>query len=282
MAIKIYKPTTPGRRQTSVLLSHDLTGAKKIKKLFLAKKRMAGRNNQGKITVRHQGGGSRKLLRVVDFKRDKFDIPAKVLAIEYDPNRNTRLALVVYADGEKRYLLAPDGLKTGNVVRSSRQLIEFKVGNHLPLKYIPTGMFVFNVEMTPGRGAQIGRSAGANISLMGFDRGLAQLKLPSGEIRLVDENCLATIGSASNPDYKNIRWGKAGRNRHRGIRPSVRGKAMNPVDHPHGGGEGVNPIGLKHPKTPWGKPALGVKTRKLGKRSQKFILQRRPSRKKKK
>lgn len=282
MAIKIYKPTTPGRRQTSILSSFDITANKPQKNLLITKKKMSGRNNQGKITVRHQGGGAIKKVRIIDFKRDKFDIPAKVTAIEYDPNRNTRIALVCYRDGEKRYIVAPQDLKVGDIVMSSSKLIEFKTGNHLPLKLIPTGMFVYNVELTPGRGAQIGRSAGTNISLMGFDKGHAQLKLPSGEVRLVDENCMATIGSASNPDFKNIRWGKAGRMRHRGIRPTVRGKVMNPVDHPHGGGEGVNPIGLKHPKTPWGKPALGVKTRKSGRRSNKFILQRRPSRKKKK
>lgn len=282
MAIKIYKPTTPGRRQTSILSSLDITTNKPLKGLLLTKKRMAGRNNQGKITVRHQGGGAIKKIRVIDFKRDKFNIPAKVASIEYDPNRNTRIALVNYQDGDKRYIVAPKDLRVGDVLMSSDKLIEFKTGNHLPLKLIPTGMFVYNVELTPGRGGQIGRSAGTNISLMGFDKGYAQLKMPSGEVRLVDENCMATIGSASNPDFKNIRWGKAGRMRHRGIRPTVRGKVMNPVDHPHGGGEGHNPIGMKHPKTPWGKPAMGVKTRKSGRRSEKFILQRRPSRKKKK
>jgi large subunit ribosomal protein L2 len=282
MAVKIYKPTTPGRRQTSVLMSKDVTAKSSVKRLMLSKKRRAGRNNQGKITVRHQGGGSRLRVRLIDYRRDKFDIPAKVAAIEYDPNRNSRIALLNYKDGEKRYIIAPIDLKVGDTVMSSKKLIDFQVGNHLPLELIPPGIQVYNVELVPGKGGQIARGAGTGVYLMAIDNGRANLKLPSGEIRLVSEKCLATIGQVSNPDFKNIRWGKAGRMRHRGIRPSVRGKAMNPVDHPHGGGEGVNPIGLKHPKTPWGKPALGVKTRKKTKQSNRFILTRRPSRKKKK
>ena len=281
MAVRIYKPTSPARRQTSVLSSQDVTAKSSIKSLILSRKRMAGRNNQGKITVRHQGGGSRLKIRVIDFKRDKFDIPAKVAAIEYDPNRNAHIALLNYADGEKRYIIAPQDLKVGNLVMSSKKLIDFHIGNHMPLELIPPGMQLHNVELVPGKGGQIARGAGNVVYLMALDNGMANLKLPSGEIRLVSEKCLATIGQVSNPDFKNVRWGKAGRMRHRGIRPSVRGKAMNPVDHPHGGGEGVNPIGLKHPKTPWGKPALGVKTRKKTKRSGRFILTRRPSRKKK-
>ena len=281
MAVKIYKPTTPSRRQTSVLMSKDVTAKSSVKSLVFSKKRKAGRNNQGKITVRHQGGGSRLRVRVIDYKRDKFDIPAKVTAIEYDPNRNARIALLSYKDGEKRYMVAPQALQVGDTVMSSTKLIDFHVGNHMPLELIPPGMQIYNVELVPGKGGQIARSAGNGVYLMALDNGLANLKLPSGEIRLVSEKCLATIGQVSNPDFKNVRWGKAGRNRHRGIRPSVRGKAMNPVDHPHGGGEGVNPIGLKHPKTPWGKPALGVKTRKKTKRSNRFIITRRPSRKKK-
>ncbi len=282
MPIKIYKPTTPSRRDTSVMSSVDLTKKSPEKSLLQSRKNMAGRNSSGRITVRHQGGGSNKKVRIVDFKRDKFDVPGKVVAIEYDPGRNARLALISYSDGEKRYIVAPVDLKVGSVVMSSKNKIEFQVGNAMPLMHIPTGMFVYNIELKPGKGGKIARSAGNNVSLMGFDKGHAQLKMPSGEIRLVEETCLGTIGSVSNPEFKNIRWGKAGRMRHRGIRPSVRGKAMNPVDHPHGGGEGVNPIGMKHPKTPWGKPAMGVKTRKSKKTGDKLILVRRPSRKKKK
>jgi large subunit ribosomal protein L2 len=250
--------------------------------LIKSGKRFAGRNAQGKITVRHQGGGARKKMRVIDFKRDKFDIPAVVAAIEYDPGRNARIALLNYADGEKKYIVAPGDLKVGDRVLSSKNKIDFKPACAMPLLHIPAGMTVYNIELHPGRGGQLARGAGNGASLMGFDRGMAQLKLPSGEVRLVDENCLATIGSVSNSDFKNIRWGKAGRMRHRGIRPTVRGKVMNPVDHPHGGGEGHNPIGMKYPKTPWGKNAYGVKTRKKGQASDHFILQRRPSRRKKK
>jgi len=282
MAIKIYKPTTPGRRQTSVMLSKDVTAKSSEKSLIISGKRMAGRNGQGKITVRHQGGGARKKVRIVDFKRDKFDIPAKVTAIEYDPGRNGRIALLSYNDGEKRYIVAPHDCKVGDKVMSSKSKIEFKNGNAMPLVHIPAGMNVYNIELQQGRGGQLARSAGGTVTLMGFDKGYAQVKLPSGEIRQVDENCLATLGTVSNSDFKNIRWGKAGRMRHRGIRPTVRGKVMNPVDHPHGGGEGHNPIGMKHPKTPWGKNAYGVKTRKKGQASDKFILTRRPSRRKKK
>jgi large subunit ribosomal protein L2 len=281
MAIKVYKPTTPGRRQTSVLTSADITKTKPEKSLIVSGKNFAGRNNQGRITVRHQGGGARKKVRIIDFKRDKFDIPAKVASIEYDPNRNSRIALLNYADGEKRYIIAPQKLNVGDKILSSQKLIELKVGNSMPLGVVPPGMFVYNVEMTPGKGAQLARSAGNSIYLMGIDNGKAQLKMPSGEIRLVSDKCLATIGNVSNPDFKNIRWGKAGRMRHKGIRPTVRGKVMNPCDHPHGGGEGSNPIGLKNPKTPWGKPALGVKTRKKGKKSNSLILRRRNDKKRK-
>ena len=281
MAVKVYKPTTPGRRQTSVLTSADITKTKPEKSLIVSGKNFAGRNNQGRITVRHQGGGARKKVRIIDFKRDKFDIPAKVASIEYDPNRNSRIALLNYADGEKRYIIAPQKLNVGDKILSSQKLIELKVGNSMPLGVVPPGMFVYNVEMTPGKGAQLARSAGNSIYLMGIDNGKAQLKMPSGEIRLVSDKCLATIGNVSNPDFKNIRWGKAGRMRHKGIRPTVRGKVMNPCDHPHGGGEGSNPIGLKNPKTPWGKPALGVKTRKKGKKSNSLILRRRNDKKRK-
>ncbi|HNP74779.1 MAG TPA: 50S ribosomal protein L2 [bacterium] len=281
MAIRIYKPTTPARRQTSVLTSDDITAVKPLKRLVVSKKNRAGRNNQGKITVRHQGGGSRRKVRLIDYRRDKFDIPAKVASLEYDPNRNTRIALLNYIDGEKRYIVAPADLQLGREVISAKRAVDFQPGNAMPLKFIPAGMFVYNVELVPGKGGQLARSAGNTIYLMAIDNGHAQLKMPSGEVRLVAEDCLATIGSASNADYKNIRWGKAGRMRHKGIRPTVRGKAMNPVDHPHGGGEGSNPIGMKSPKTPWGKKALGVKTRKQGKQSDKFIIKRRSSKKRK-
>lgn len=280
MAIKLYKPTTPARRHTSVLASNDITSKKPVKGLVVAKKRMAGRNSYGVITVRHQGGGTNKKIRLVDFKRDKFDIPAKVATIEYDPGRNARIALLNYADGEKRYMVVPEGLKVGEVVMSSQKLIELKTGNRLPLHLIPVGMTVHSIELVPGCGGQLARGAGNGVYLMGVDNGFAQLKMPSGEVRLVSADCAATIGVVGNADFSNIRWGKAGRMRHRGIRPTVRGKVMNPVDHPHGGGEGKNSIGLKHPKTPWGKPALGVKTRKNKKKSSRLILQRRKSRKK--
>lgn len=282
MAIKIYKPTTPARRQTSVLTRDDITKkVKPIKRMVVAGKNRAGRNHQGKITVRHQGGGAKKKIRIIDFKRDKFDIPAVVSTIEYDPNRNARIALLTYADGEKRYIIAPQKLKVGDKLLSSQKIIEFNIGNCMPLALIPAGMTVYNIELTPGKGGQLARGAGNGAYLMAIDNGYAQLKMPSGEIRLVSEKCLATIGQVSNSDFKNIRWGKAGRMRHRGIRPTVRGKVMNPVDHPHGGGEGSNPIGMKHPKTPWGKPALGVKTRKKDKLTNKFIISRRKSKKRK-
>lgn len=278
MAIKVYKPTTPARRRTSVLVSEVLTKKRPAKSLITIRKKNAGRNNQGKISVRHQGGGAKRFLRLVDFKMDKYNIPAKVEAIEYDPNRNTNIALALYADGERRYVLAPDGLKVGDKFLSSQNRIEAKVGNRMSLKDIPTGTVVFNVELIPGKGGQVARSAGNNLILAAIDSGRAQLKMPSGEIRTVSEDCAATIGMASNLEFRNIRVGKAGRMRHMGIRPTVRGKVMNPVDHPHGGGEGHNPIGMKHPKTYTGKPAYGIKTRKRNKASDKFILSRRNKR----
>ncbi len=274
MPIKIYKPTTPARRQTSVLIREEITRKKREKSLTRGIKKRAGRNNQGKITIRHRGGGAKKVLREVDFKMDKFDIPAKVLAIEYDPNRNANIALIQYLDGEKRYILAPQDLSVGQQIISTNKKIKIAAGNRLKLADIPTGTFVHNIELEPNGGGKIVRSAGGLATLMTVEGGFAQLKLPSGEIRLVPENCRASIGQVSNPDWRNIRWGKAGRIRKMGIRPTVRGKAMNPVDHPHGGGEGKSPIGLIHPKTPWGKPALGVKTRK-NKKYDHLILQRR-------
>jgi len=281
MPVRVYKPTTPARRRTSVLMSSDITSTKPLKKLILSGKNQAGRNNRGKITVRHRGGGARKKVRVIDYKRDKFDIPAKVATIENDPNRNARIALLYYADGEKRYMIVPQEMKVGTQVMSSQKLIELKVGNQMPLEVIPPGMFVYNIELVPGKGGQLARSAGGSAYLMGIDAGYAQLKMPSGEVRLVPQQCAATVGAVGNPEFKNIRWGKAGRMRHRGIRPTVRGKVMNPVDHPHGGGEARNSIGLKHPKTPWGKPALGVKTRRKNRLSQKLIIKRRKKKRRK-
>jgi len=281
MAIVIYNPTTPGRRHSSVLKNSSLTKAGPRKQLVLGGKNQAGRNNQGKITVRHRGGGARKQVRVIDFTRDKDNIPATVKTVEYDPGRNSFISLMVYRDGEQRYILTPHGVKVGDHLLSSDKLIELKVGNHMPLEVIPQGMTVCSVELTPGAGAKIARGAGNGVYLMGIDNGYAQLKMPSGEIRLVPMQCRATIGTISNSEFKNIRWGKAGRMRHRGIRPTVRGKVMNPPDHPHGGGEGRNPIGLKHPKTPWGKPALGVKTRKVKRASTRLIIKRRVTKKQK-
>lgn len=277
MPIKVYKPTTPARRKTSVLVNKDLSKKRPKKSLITIKKKRAGRNNKGRITVRHQGGGAKRFIRIVDFRRDKFDMPAKVEAIEYDPNRNANIALLVYRDGERRYMLAPAGLRAGSKVVSSEKKIEIKKGNRLVLKNIPTGTQIYNVELTPGKGGQLARSAGNGLVLMAIYDGKAQLKMPSGEIRVVSEKCMATIGMPSNPEHRNVRVGKAGRKRHMGIRPTVRGKVMNPVDHPHGGGEGSNPIGMKHPKTYKGKPAYGVKTRRKNRPSDKMILKHRPS-----
>ena len=274
--LKVYKPTTPGRRQTSVVDTSALTKKRPEKSLTIYLRDKAGRNNQGQVTLRHQGGGLKNLYRQIDFRQDKFDIPAKVMALEYDPNRTAWIALIYFKDGEKRYILAPHELKVGDTVISSKNKLEAKPGNRMPLKHIPTAYLVHNIELTPGEGGKIARSAGSGAVLMTIEGGYAQLKLPSGEIRIVSENSLGSVGQLSNPDWHLVRWGKAGRMRLRGIRPSVRGKAMNPVDHPHGGGEGHQPIGLVHPKTPWGKTALGVKTRNKKKWSSKFILKRRP------
>ncbi|RJQ35601.1 50S ribosomal protein L2 [Candidatus Parcubacteria bacterium] len=282
MAIKVYKPTTPARRETSVLVNKSLSKKRPEKSLLMKRKQNSGRNAQGKITVRHKGGGAKRFIRIIDFKRNKFDVVGKVEAIEYDPNRNANLALVVYIDGERRYILAPEGLKVGDKVISSQNRLSVKPGYNMPLKHIPTGTEIHNVELTPGKGGQMARSAGNFLTLMALADGKAQLKMPSGEFRLVLDNCMATIGTPSNSEYRNVRFGKAGRKRHMGIRPSVRGKVMNPVDHPHGGGEGHNPIGMKHPKTYTGKPAYGVKTRKRTKQSNSLIIKRRPSRTKRK
>ncbi|MFW0837616.1 MAG: 50S ribosomal protein L2 [Candidatus Komeilibacteria bacterium] len=281
MAIKIYKPTTPGRRQTSVLVNSDLSKIKPLKKLRQVKKKKGGRNNQGKITVRHQGGGHKRFVRIIDFKQDKYDIPAKVERLEYDPNRNTSIALLLYADGERRYILAADGMSVGDKILSSKEKFYTGHGNRFPLELIPSGQSVYNIELQVSRGGKIVRSAGATATLLVIEGKFAQLRLPSGEVRKVPKECMASIGQVANQEFRNIRWGKAGRMRHKGIRPTVRGKVMNPVDHPHGGGEARNPIGLKHPKTPWGKPALGVKTRRANKASSKLIVQRRKKKRRK-
>lgn len=281
MAIKRYKPTTPGRRGASVVDTSHLDKKSPERSLRKIIKKKAGRNSEGKITVRHRGGGAKRFYRVIDFKRDKYDAEARVIALEYDPNRTAHIALLEYPDGEKRYILAPNELKKGAAVISSRtKKLETSPGNALLLKWIPAGMFIHNIEFAPGKGGSIARSAGLGVMLQALESGFAQLKMPSGEIRLVKEDCLATVGTVGNADHRNVRLGKAGRTRHKGFRPTVTGKSMNPVDHPHGGGEGHQPIGLKHPKTPWGKPALGVKTRRK-KKTDKLILTRRKSKKRK-
>ncbi|MBQ4101417.1 MAG: 50S ribosomal protein L2 [Oscillospiraceae bacterium] len=274
MAIKVYKPTTPGRRG---MTTTDYSGLSKVapeKSLLEPIKKHSGRNNTGRITVRHHGDGNRQKYRVIDFKRDKFGIPATVLTLEYDPNRTAFIALVQYEDGEKRYIIAPHNLKVGDVVVSGPDA-DIKPGNALPLTNIPVGTYIHNIELYPGKGAQLARSAGIMAQLMAKEGGLALLRLPSSELRRVPVNCMATIGQVSNIDSENVKVGKAGRTRHMGIRPTVRGSVMNPNDHPHGGGEGRSPIGRPGPCTPWGKPALGLKTRNTKKASSKFIVKRR-------
>lgn len=278
MPIKKYKPTTPGRRISSVQDFSDITKSKPEKALIKAKKKKAGRSG-GQITVRHKGGGTKRFIRDIDFTRNRYDIPAVVKAIEYDPNRGARIGLVVYKDGVKTYILLPDRVNVGDTIVSSQKEAEISPGNRLPLEKIPVGTPVHAVELVPGKGAQLARGAGTNIEFMALEDKWATLKLPSGEMRRVPRTCAATIGTVSNPDWRLIRWGKAGRMRHRGIRPTVRGKVMNPVDHPHGGGEGANPIGMKYAKTPWGKHAHGVKTRKAKKASDKHIISRRKNKK---
>ena len=276
MPIKIYKPTSDGRRHSSVDAFSDITKTKPEKSLIVFLTPNSGRNNQGVITVRHQGAGVKKFYRMVDFKLAKFDVEATVLAIEYDPNRGPRIALVQYTDGFKSYVLAPEGMKVGDKFLSSQKAIEAKTGNRMTFEFIPVGMFVYNLELTPGKGGQLVRGAGMSAQLVGMEEGYALVKLPSGEIRKILKECTATVGVMGNADYRLIRWGKAGRNRMRGIRPRVNGKNMNPVDHPHGGGEGHNPIGQKRgPQTVYGKPARGVKTRKPSKWSDKFVVKSR-------
>ena len=272
MPIRNFRPTSPGRRNASGFTFEELTKKRPEKSLTVSKNRISGRSH-GKISVRRRGGGHKRLLRIIDFKRDKFNISGRVASIEYDPNRSSRIALIFYADGEKRYIIAPDGLNVDDSIVSGRE-VPINPGNALPLSEIPTGTVIHNIELIPGRGAQLGRSAGASIQLMAKDSGYALLRMPSGERRQVLEACMATIGAVGNIEHQQIKLGKAGRSRHRGRRPKVRGSVMNPNDHPHGGGEGKSPIGMPGPKTPWGKPALGFRTRR-NKRTDKYIVQRR-------
>jgi large subunit ribosomal protein L2 len=273
MAIRVYKPTSPARRFMSVLTYEEITKRTPEKSLLEYLKKNAGRNKQGKITVRHQGGGNRVKYRIIDFKRNKYDIPAKVHSIEYDPNRSAFIALLFYADGEKRYILAPLGLQPGDTVICS-ETGDIKPGNALPISNIPVGTLIHNIEIKPGRGGQLVRSAGTYAQLMAKEGDYAQVRLPSGEVRKVAMNAKATIGTVGNTDHENVRIGKAGRKRHMGVRPTVRGVVMNPCDHPHGGGEGKSPIGMPAPVTPWGKPTLGFKTRKHKKYSNRLIVKR--------
>jgi len=273
MSIKFYKPTTNGRRNMSVTDFSQLSKVEPERSLLAPLKKNSGRNSYGRITVRHRGGGVRRKYRIIDFKRQKNDMPATVLTIEYDPNRSAFIALIQYEDGVKSYITAPHGLKVGDTVVSGAAA-DIKPGNALPLASIPTGTFVHNVELYPGKGAQLAKAAGVQAQLMAKENGYALLRLPSGELRNVPANCMATIGQVSNIDHENVKIGKAGRKRHMGWRPTVRGSVMNPCDHPHGGGEGRSPIGRPGPVTPWGKPALGLKTRKA-KASDKMIVRRR-------
>jgi len=277
MGIRALKPVTPGTRWVTVPTFDEITTAKPRKSLIEPLKKSGGRNNTGRITSRHRGGGHKRFYRVVDFKRDKTGVAARVETIEYDPNRSARIALLLYADGERRYIIAPDGLKVGLKVQSGPEA-EISLGNTLPLSGIPIGTFVHNVELRPGKGAQMARSAGVAVQIMAKEGKLVQLKLPSGEIRNVPTDCRATIGTVSNVDHENISIGKAGRSRWRGIRPQSRGVVMNPVDHPHGGGEGKSPQGNPHPVSPWGWHTKGLKTRKRKKASKKFIVKRRTKR----
>ena len=273
MAVKTLKPNTNGQRDTSRLVNEDITKKTPLKSLTVTLKKTGGRNNSGKTTVRHIGGGEKRKYRIIDFKRDKFDVEGTVASIEYDPNRSANIALINYVDGEKRYIIAPKGLTVGSKVISSKDA-DILVGNALPLMNIPVGTNVHNIELKPGKGASMARSAGAHAQILGRDGDYVLLNLSSGETRRVLGTCLATVGEVGNEDYSLVYLGKAGRKRHMGIRPTVRGSVMNPNDHPHGGGEGKAPVGRKSPMTPWGKPALGKKTR-LNKRTEKFIVRHR-------
>ncbi|MCI6108259.1 MAG: 50S ribosomal protein L2 [Candidatus Faecimonas sp.] len=275
MAIKTYKPTTPGRRKMSTLVNEEITKSTPEKSLLTTIKKNSGRNNQGKITVRHQGGGVKRKYRIIDFKRNKLEVPGTVASIEYDPNRTANIALINYADGEKRYIIAPKGLEVGMKVEAGANA-DIKVGNALPIMSIPVGTMIHNIELRPGKGGELARSAGSSAQILGREGKYVMIRLSSGEQRKVLGTCMATVGEVGNEDASLVRIGKAGRKRHMGIRPTVRGSVMNPNDHPHGGGEGRAPVGRKAPMTPWGKPALGLKTRKK-KQSDKFIVRRRNS-----
>ena len=275
MPIKVYKPTSPGRRDMTGQTFEEITRSRPEKSLTVGLRKRAGRNTRGKITIRHRGGGHKRRYRQIDFKRDKFDIPGTVYSIEYDPNRSARIALVNYADGDKRYIIAPIGLKVSDTIISSKNVTEIRPGNTLPLRNIPLGTMIHNVELQVGRGGQLVRSAGTSAQLLAKeDSDYATVRLPSGEERFILQDCLATVGQVGNVEQGNIKLGKAGRKRHLGIRPAVRGSAMNPNDHPHGGGEGRSPIGMPGPKTPWGKPALGKRTRR-NRSTDKYIFRRR-------
>ncbi len=274
MSIKVYKPTSNARRSMSVTDYSELSKVAPERSLLVSLKKNSGRNSYGRITVRHRGGGQRRKYRIIDFKRDKFDIPATVVSVEYDPNRSAFIALLQYEDGEKRYILQPAGLKVGDTVVAGTSA-DIKAGNALPLTNIPVGTVVHNIELYPGRGGQLARAAGNSAQLMAKEGVYALLRLPSGELRNVSANCMATVGQVGNVDHENVKVGKAGRKRHMGWRPTVRGSVMNPCDHPHGGGEGKSPIGRPGPVTPWGKPALGYKTRNTKKSSDKLIVKRR-------
>ena len=275
MAIRNYKPTTPGRRKMSALVNEEITTNVPEKSLTVTIKKNGGRNNQGKITVRHHGGGEKRKYRIIDFKRNKLNVPGSVATIEYDPNRTANIALINYADGEKRYIIAPKGLKVGMTIESGESA-DIKVGNALPIMNIPVGTMIHNIELRPGKGGELARSAGSSAQILGREGKYVMIRLSSGEQRKVLGTCMATVGEVGNEDSSLVKIGKAGRSRHLGIRPTVRGSVMNPNDHPHGGGEGRAPIGRKAPMTPWGKPALGLKTRKK-KHSDKFIVRRRNS-----
>ena len=273
MAIKKYKPTTPGRRGMTVTDYSQLSKVEPERSLLEPMKKAAGRNNTGRITVRHHGGGNRTKYRVIDFKRNKFDVPATVKTLEYDPNRSAHIALIQYEDGEKRYILAAEGMKVGDVIMAGPNA-DIKPGNALPFANIPVGTIIHNVELYPGKGGQLVRSAGNQAQLMAKENGYALVRLPSGEMRNIPLNCIATVGQVGNVDHENVNLGKAGRKRHMGWRPAVRGSVMNPCDHPHGGGEGKSPVGRPGPVTPWGKPTMGYKTRKHHNRSDKFFVKR--------
>ena len=279
MAVKIYKPKTNGQRHKTSYTFEEITKTRPERSLIVVKKERAGRNSSGRVTVRHRGGGARRQIRLVDFKRDKMNIPAKVSAIEYDPNRTARLALLSYADGEKRYIIAPIGVKVGDTLLSGPN-VEIRPGNNLPLANIPVGTTIHAIELHPGKGAQIGRSAGTSAQLLAKEGKYEHVRMPSGEVRLVLQECSASIGQVGNVEHSNIKLGKAGRARHMGLRPEVRGTAMSPRDHPHGGGEGRTSIGMAGPKTPWGKPTLGYKTR-TNKRTDDMILRHRSKAKRK-